>query len=583
MLCCLPSVFTGFALDDYVLLGELSGRAAPEWAGHAPFDLFRWFEPSNARHLMNGHGLAWWTGAPAQCAFFRPLASLTHTLDYMLAPNSAVLAHLHNLLWFGLLLWAACRAYAELLPRPEVARLASLLFALDYAHGSAVGWISNRNALIGGAFGITALLFHHRAREAAARDKRARLYPWIAWASFACALLSAELSIGMVGYLFAYAVFYDRAPLGRRARSLGPYAIVVGLWTVGRAALNYQSFGVGVYTDPLQNPVGFLRTLPQRWLVLIGSQWGRLSSDLQAQVTPEQASTLVAVAGATFCGVLWFVWPSLRASRTQRFLAAGAALSAIPLTATLPNDRLLVLVGFGALAPLAASIWAAFEPLARAPWAARDAAPSRLRHAAATLTSLGHTIGCLLVLPVTALSVPYLGMLTKQAEQEVPSELAIEDKAVIVASVPDSMLLAHARNMRVWQGEPTPDRLYWLQETAGASKYERVDEHTLRVHTPSGMFRASFKALGVKPVLRPGTQVRLSELTINIIESNAEGKPSVCDFVFDKPLESARYRWLSWKDGKLRPFQPPRLGDPHDLLARSGARGADHSRAPARR
>src|SRR5262245_23196961 len=107
LMLVVPCLFSGFALDDYVLLEQLANRPDKRWAGSAPFDLFRWVDPAHAHALMDGGGLSWWMYDRALLAFMRPLSSLSHALDYALWPHSAFLMHLHSWLWFALLLAAA--------------------------------------------------------------------------------------------------------------------------------------------------------------------------------------------------------------------------------------------------------------------------------------------------------------------------------------------------------------------------------------------------------------------------------------------------------------------------------------------
>jgi hypothetical protein len=46
-------------------------------------------------------------------------------------------------------------------------------------------------------------------------------------------------------------------------------------------------------------------------------------------------------------------------------------------------------------------------------------------------------------------------------------------------------------------------------------------------------------------------------MTATIIEVTTDGRPAACDFVFAQPLEAPKYVWLTWRTGRLEPFQPP--------------------------
>ena len=48
-------------------------------------------------------------------------------------------------------------------------------------------------------------------------------------------------------------------------------------------------------------------------------------------------------------------------------------------------------------------------------------------------------------------------------------------------------------------------------------------------------------------------------MSISVVEVTGDGRPVTVDFTFRDPLESSRYAWLNWRDGKLAPFTPPKL------------------------
>jgi hypothetical protein len=552
---CAPTILGGFALDDYILLAQVTQHPSMAWAGSAPFDLFRWIDPQHVGRLIDGQGMPWWTFERARCAFFRPLSSLTHALDYRLFSHDAVWMHVHNLLWFALLTWLVAKAYAELLDSRQVAGLATVMFALDSAHGFAVGWISNRNAIIVAVLSVATVICHHRARRDASVG-----FALVASLYFVLALLAGEMAVGVCGFLFAYALFLDRARWRARVLSLAPYAMLFAVWAVVRSAGHYGSYGIGAYVDPLTEPLAFLRTLPERWFLLLGSQLGRLISDLHGLCPPRLAPWFVAASVLTTLVGIWFVWPALRARASLRFFALGAALAALPLAATIPADRLLLLVGFGVMPALAHAI---FEGL-RTPrgfLSGADLRYTRLRRYAALAQAGMHLLVDPVLLPLAALSTTNVARYTDAAEASVPADAAIAQQVSIVASVPDSVLLSYVPAMREWNGKPHPQKLYWLNAMPGDALFERRADDTLRVIAPQGLFDRRSEARGDRFAFRPGDKIVLSELTIEVRELNADGRPSVCDFKFAHALEWPHYRWQTWDDGELRSFSVPKLGE----------------------
>jgi hypothetical protein len=187
-LLALPALRAGLLADDYfhraILLrrGELATFMHPVW------DLFAFVKPGQPAELMRRLGyLPWWSDPNVHIAFFRPLAALTHVLDYALWPDAIVLQRAHSLAWFfvGVLLVAGL--YRRV-PGTSAATagLAGLLFAVEDAHAYPAGWLADRNALLCLVFGVATLSCHLRWRITG----RTR------WLSLALLLLAVGLGCG---------------------------------------------------------------------------------------------------------------------------------------------------------------------------------------------------------------------------------------------------------------------------------------------------------------------------------------------------------------------------------------------------
>jgi hypothetical protein len=55
--------------------------------------------------------------------------------------------------------------------------------------------------------------------------------------------------------------------------------------------------------------------------------------------------------------------------------------------------------------------------------------------------------------------------------------------------------------------------------------------------------------------------VKLSQMTVEVVELTQDGRPTVCDFVFSEPLESSRFVWRVWDSGQVREFRLPAIGE----------------------
>lgn len=58
-----------------------------------------------------------------------------------------------------------------------------------------------------------------------------------------------------------------------------------------------------------------------------------------------------------------------------------------------------------------------------------------------------------------------------------------------------------------------------------------------------------------------GARVRLSDLTVQIIDLTADGRPRTVDLTFDRPLDDPSLRFTEWNGDTLVPFAVPGLGE----------------------
>lgn len=551
VLLCTPAVLGGLALDDYVILDHL--HHGEGGVRRALMDLFVFVDgaPARSAQVMDtSSGLAWWTYEGAKGAFFRPLASFTHWIDATLWPHVPELMYVHSLLWLGLLLAVAGMAYRRLVDEPWVAGLAFGLFALDEAHAQTAGWISNRSALLATVFAVGALVAHHRARIAS----RSASGTAIAVGLLAIGLLSSEFAVGILGYLFAYACFRERGPFWKRLLSLWPYGVLVVVWRLGYVALGYGTRGLETYLDPLRTPAPFLEAFPERWTLLVASQLGGPPSDLATLVHESVRGWFIGFAVIAVLGAAWLAWPTLARRRESRFWALGAGLSAIPTTGTWPSDRLLLLVGLGVMPLLA---YVGCDVL------------QRLRVSAEGLRTRGSVVLGVLALnlvigpaqiPLRALSMAGVGQVTKKANRSLPS--GIEGRTVVIVTVPTSLYAGYIPVMRDVHDQPRPEHLYWLAEAPAPVTVRRVAPRTLRVTPEEGFLKTAWARnfRSTRHPLARGRRVRLDAMTVEVVEVTGDGRPSVCDFHFDRPLDSPHYVWQRWKEDGFVRFEPPALG-----------------------
>jgi len=270
----IPSLTAGRSSDDFVIAA--ADRDSAIALGHAPFDRFAFAtgDEGDAARLRDRGVFPWWADGSARLHFFRPLASLDHTIDQALSADSPALEHAHNIAWYAL----AVAALWLVLRRGRIPRWAAcfalLLYALDQTHGAALSWIANRNGLMAAAFGFGTLWAHDRWRRDGWRPGIV-----VGPALFGLAMASAEGGVAVLGYLAAFALFMDGGRGRDRLRSLAPYVAValafVAIYRLGSFGASHTT----QYIDPIGEPGRFASAVVARLPIFVGAVLGGPPSD----------------------------------------------------------------------------------------------------------------------------------------------------------------------------------------------------------------------------------------------------------------------------------------------------------------
>jgi hypothetical protein len=265
----LPAMATGLVADDYILEAAVSH-------GHDPLNAFTFQsrDPVASRaELLDKLRLGsvpWWTDEQFHQAFLRPLASLTHAIDFRLWPRAVPWMHFENIVVFAVAVWLAGLIYTELaLPRAALG-LATFFYAMSANHAISVAWLSGRNTLLATAFGLLAIWLDLRAANGGGWRRLG--LQLLAAAALGAGLLSAEFGAGAAGFLLAHALTLRDGPLVRRLVALWPYAVVLAAWQAVYIAGNYGAIGSGFYHGPAQEPGLFARGVVTGVPIYLASQ-----------------------------------------------------------------------------------------------------------------------------------------------------------------------------------------------------------------------------------------------------------------------------------------------------------------------
>jgi hypothetical protein len=537
---------------------------------------FVFLDPSVNAQLMDLGVVPWWAFEGVQVAFLRPLASLTHWLDYQLWPNSSFLMHAHCVLWYGGLCAAVTLAYRRFMGRGVMAGLAAFLFAADATHLRSLTTLAGRNSLMAPLFGMLALLCHDRWR------RRGRgVYALLASLNLVLALLSAEAGLGITAYLFSYAVCLDRGTWKRRLSSLIPYAAIVVAWRLGYRALGYGAGGSGFYVDPIQSPLRFALNALQCGPVLLLGQWIILEPGVYGILSSWGGLAFWLITVSILAFVAKILVPLLRQDRVARFWGLGMVLAVMPICAvSLPHGRLLILVGLGAMGLMAQFIVGLFK---RSDWLPdRRAWQKSARVLMFFLLGLHAVLSPLLLFFANAAfdgffdPVVNLGSLPGAEQQD-----------VVIVNMPSPGNAIFIPSFREVNGQAAPAHIRILAPGYSAVEVSRVDARTVMIRPEHGYLApAGVMALGDQGAfplvhsaygyrysdrffgsglnsLALGERVDLTGMSAEVTALTEDGRPTEARVQFAESLDDPSLQWLQWDwaEGAYVPFAPPAVGE----------------------
>ncbi|HKU44524.1 MAG TPA: hypothetical protein VJR89_40465 [Polyangiales bacterium] len=552
----LPSLDTGLATDDYLHTIMLDRPAPIAGFQRAPLDLFRFADARFSPALIQEGIFAWWDDPTARIAFMRPLTAATHWLDHELWRNVGWLRHLHSALWALWLLFGVRALYREWLSDRFLASLAFALYALDDARGWLVSWVAARNAVIGTAFSVWALVVHLRQRRGQ--------FPagsWLAPLLLAFGLLGSEGAAAVGCYMLGHTLFEEQGPLVRRLLRLWPYALVLVLWRVPYHAYQFGVIGSGLYADPTQEPLRFLQMLVENAPILLGSQFGAMWSDawLFLFFAPRLQIVVWLLTLAYVAAVLYAVWPALGRRPELRSLAFGSVLAVLPASPTFIADRLLTWISLGGSVVCALLI---------APLLQRAPSPRPRWAPIGVLLLVLHLIG-VPFLPSRARGTLVMRDFIDRADAGIPHDESIRDKTLVFLNPPHLPFASYPPIERAAQGLPRPHALHTLATSTTALSVERIDAHTLRL-APRGGFLQNPSSRLLRSELRPfhaGQEIQQGDLRVRVRAVSADGRPLEVDVRFERPLEDPEYVWRQWVGSAAVPIALPEVGQSVQLPA----------------
>lgn len=569
-LLCIPSLFIGFNLDDYLHRAMFTEVPGFEGLKSTPLNPFSFYDGSRSHAtwmMIRGLG-AWWTNPTLKVVFWRPLAAFSHALDYALWPDTPALMHAHNLFWFAALVWTAGLLYRRWLGATPVAVLAGLLYAVDDAHGFAVGWIANRNALMATTFGFQALLHWDRARKDGERSG----YLWTPLC-LGLALLSGEFGMATAAWLAAYTLVLESDGGWSRLKRLGPSIMVTLAWLVCYLLQGSGTRGSASYINPLHDPGRFLVAVLERVPILLQGLLAVPPADAVFLLPPGRAWVLSLLGlGAIVLSVIAFR-PLLQQQPIARFFALGSAISILPICATLPMDRLLFFVGFGVMGLLSLFITETpFQGTVRRPLdydTQATSALSGLRSALPWVFIVLHLCLAPLLLPMRSANP---GRWTERL-QELSDSIVVSPAQTVqltcILNAPDGSMAGYIPLLKTLAGQRVPDLLYALAVGTQSLRLRTLSTTVLELEPEGGYLQDTGSRLVRDPRDDAGLfePIRLPGMTVEVVRKTDDGRPQVAHFEFDTPLVGNDHRWLVWQGHRLVDISLPPIGTDRHIPA----------------
>jgi hypothetical protein len=242
--------------------------------------------------------------------------------------------------------------------------------------------------------------------------------------------------------------------------------------------------------------------------------------------------------------------PLLRADPRARFLTLGAALSTLPLAATVAQDRLVFFVALGCAGLLALAVTQRLGP----------EGASLPRTAAARLYRLHALYLPLLFVPTlfSTASANAVGGGTMALADALP----VESRAVVLLNAPSELQGYFQQFIRRRRGLPPLASLDLLYAGSQPVEVLRSGERSLELSVARGYLAATLERLVRDPEQAPFQRddvVQLPRLRATVLEVGANGAPTRVRFDFPAPLERCRLDFMVWEGRKPRAWSPPPL------------------------
>jgi hypothetical protein len=256
--------------------------------------------------------------------------------------------------------------------------------------------------------------------------------------------------------------------------------------------------------------------------------------------------------------LFWLLRGAIRADRHAQFWLAAMVLSALPMCAVFPNDRLLLPVAIGGLGLVAHVLAKVFR--ANSAEQPPCEAPRRLR-VLATFWIGVHLILAPLLLPLRSYSIRWMGAVYEHGARSLSRAEPLQGRPLVVVNGPDFFMSGLAPFFRRSLGLSVPEQLRVLGTTLGPVQVYRPSPTTLRLRTPTGYVTSPVdRLIHSSQPFSIGDSWNLEDIEVEVTAVNGDGRPTEIRCKFVQPWSSSTV-WVAWSRDGYRPFEPPAVGD----------------------
>jgi hypothetical protein len=539
------------------------------YSGYGPLTLYRFADgsPEHMSALISAGFYPWFTNLDHKMNLFRPIPSLLIYLNHRISRLNPVGYPVHSLLWY-LLLIVSMGVLARLITAKTdsggfhpVCYIALLLFALAARNYFFIIYAGGRYLLILLTFGLAGLTAHIKWREQGWKPGR-----WLSLCAFLLCLLCGEAALALLAYLAAYELFGSPDALKKRINALLPVGALVVIYLLFYRLMDYGTANFDLYTNPFNDPMGFISALPVRLTAMLGEL--SVASMSLLKLLPDGFSGssawpyLLTGAGAlVFVGLLFYpVWKaaSLQLRRRFRWLMAGTLAAMVPLAPAQPNSRVVLVLSIGGSILLAFILFHWWQQIRRHP---------------KSLAWIG-AVACLALVGIHLVYAPYSWFKTGQGfeqfngywrtyhDESVLNEVKPSQTAIFLNGTGGDAFMSGYRH-RLVNRLPVPGSWWPLSYLEKNNRYVRTAANKLELEILEGNLYDSPNVIFARypgSPLKRGEVLTFTGLQVRILEVDERG-PIRMEFTFDRSLDDPTYVFYKLHQGKLHIVSPPAPGE----------------------